>query len=316
VQGSLTGPGNIRGNDEMRITHQMLNQMALDGMQANLQRLADVQKQAVTGKQVTRPEDDPYAVEQSLGFRARIEAGESSLNTINMSLDWLNSTDDALSDTATLLNRAQALALRGASESLGTEERAALATEVEGMLEQAIAIGNTRHGDDYIFSGFQVDSSPFDVTRDPVTDLITSTTYNGDSGLIKRQAEPGTDVAINVLGDPLFSDIYDSLIQLRDALQATSFVADDVTAAGTDLKTQMDNVLDMQAAIGTKSRRLETTASRIEASQISLKEMLSNAEDADMAEVVSQLTQQQFVYETALAVNANVLRLSLLDFLK
>jgi flagellar hook-associated protein 3 FlgL len=217
---------------------------------------------------------------------------------------------------STLLTRAKALALRGATETQGPDERQALAVEVEGMLEQAISIGNTRHGDDYLFSGFKINTAAFDIVRDPVTGSITSTTYNGDAGLIMREAEPGTDVAINLAGDPLFSDIFDNLIELRDALQAAPFVVDDVTAAMTDLEAAADRILDGQAAIGTKARRLEATADRTDAAQISLMQLLSKAEDADMAEVVSQLSQQQFVYQSALAVNAQVLRMSLLDFMK
>lgn len=300
----------------MRITHQMLNQAALDGMQANLRRLVDVQKQAVTTKRVNLPEDDPFAVEQALGFRRRIEASETTQKNIALSGDWLNATDKALDDMATLLSRARVLALKGANGALGSDKRTAVATEVEELLEQAVAIGNSRHGDHYLFSGFQVDTAPFDLTRDSVTGLITATTYNGDAGLIAREVEPGTDTVINVLGDPLFSDTFNTLINLRDALQASPFVVDNVTAALTDIEAQMDNVLNTQAAIGTKMSRLEATTSRMGALEVGLKELLSKVEDADMAEVVSQLNQQQFVYQSALAVNGQVLRMSLLDFLR
>ncbi len=300
----------------MRITHQMLNQMALDGMQTNLRRLSDIQNQAVTSKRVTRPEDDPFSVEQSLSFRARIDAGEASLHAIAMSTDWLNATDKALSDMVSLLSRAQALALRGANDSLGPDERQTLTAEVEGTLEQFIAVANTRHGDHFIFSGFQTDTLPFTTTRDPTTGAITATQYNGDAGLILREVEPGTDAAINVTGDSLFSDIFNSLIDMRDALQAAPFVTDEVNTALTDLKAHTETILDVQAAVGTKLRRLEAAANRVEASQISFRELMSDAEDADMAEVANQLAQQQFVYQTALAANAQVLRLSLLDFLK
>lgn len=300
----------------MRITHQILNQTALDGMQTNLQRLAKIQKQAVTSKRVNLPEDDPFAVEQSLGFRRRLEASETTRKNIGLSLDWLNATDKALDDMSSLLSRARMLAVKGANGTLGLEERSAVAVEVDGLLEQAVGIGNTRHGDHYLFSGFQVDTAPFDVTRDVTTDSITATTYNGDTGLINREVEPGTDMAINVLGDPLFSDAFDTLVELRDALQATPFSIDDVTSALDDIKTRLDNVLNMQAAIGTKMSRLESTSQRMEDSEAGFVELLSQAEDADMAEVISQLNQQGFVYQTALSVNGQVLKMSLLDFLR
>jgi flagellar hook-associated protein 3 FlgL len=300
----------------MRITQNILNQSALDGMQNNLLRLKRYQQQAVTTKRVSRPEDDPFAVEQALGFRTHLKSNETSRRNIAMSSDWLNATDKTLGDVSTLLTRAKSLALKGSNETLGVEGRNALAAEVDGMLEQAVATANTRHGDHYLFSGFQIDTPAFDVTRDPGTGYITSTTYNGDSGLIMREIEPGIDMAVNIVGDSHFTDTFNTLINLRDALVASPFDVSNVSPHIDELETQLDNTLNLQASIGTKVRRLESTIERMETAEVGVKELLSNAEDADMAEVVSQLNQQQFVYQTALAVNAQVLRTSLLDFLR
>lgn len=300
----------------MRVTQQMLNQTALNGIQTNLRQLQNTQQQAITSKRVSRPEDDPFAVEQALGFRSRLDANKAAQQNIAMSEDWLNATDKALGEMASLLTRTHSLAIKGATETLGADERQALATEIERLLEQAVAIGNTRHGDHSLFSGFQVDKSPFEITRDATTGLISSVAYNGDTGLIKREIEPGNDLTINVPGNPLFSDSLDTLIDLRDALQAGPFVASDVTAILSDINTNMNNLLNEQAIVGAKTQRLQSTAFRLEEAEMGIRELLSKAEDADMTEVVTQLNQQQFVYQTALAVNGQVLRTSLLDFLR
>ncbi len=298
----------------MRITQNMLHQMAVDGMQTNLLRLSNTQRQAVTGKRVSRPQDDPFAVEQSLGFRQRIKAGDSILRNVALSQDWLNATDKALGDMANVLTRAQSLALQGANDTLGADERASLATEVDGLLEQAVAIGNARHGDHYLFSGFQVNTRPF--TEVKTGGETTSVTYNGDNGAMLREAEPGINITINTQGDPLLSQVFDKLIELRDNLRAAPFSTNAVSSVGADLKNQMNQILDRQAVIGTKMRRLQTTAERVQDGQTGLKSLLSNAEDADMAQVVSDLQQQEFVYRTALAVNAKVINVSLLDYLR
>ena len=298
----------------MRITQNMLHQMAVDGMQTNLLRLSNTQRQAVTGKRVSRPQDDPFAVEQSLGFRQRIKAGDSILRNVALSQDWLNATDKALGDMVKVLTRAQSLALQGANDTLGADERASLATEVDGLLEQAVAIGNARHGDHYLFSGFQINTRPF--TEVKTGGETTAVTYNGDHGAMLREAEPGINITINTQGDPLLSQVFDKLIELRDNLRAAPFSTNAVSSVGADLKNQMNQILDQQAVIGTKVRRLQTTAERVQDGQTGLKSLLSNAEDADMAQVVSDLQQQEFVYRTALAVNAKVINVSLLDYLR
>lgn len=300
----------------MRITQQMLYQTALNDLQASLQQLAKLQTQAATGKRINRPGDDPFATEKALSFRARIQAGESALHSINMSLDWLTATEKALGDLGDILTRTEALALRGASESLGADGREALATEVDGILEQVVGIANTRHNDQYLFSGFQTDAAPFDITRDPTTGQITTATYVGDAGRIERKVEPGSTMAINVVGDSLFGDAFAALIDLRDGLQAGTFNVDDVAAAMTDVQTARDAAFDVRAAVGTKIRRLDTTAERLASRQTDLRALLSQFEDADLTEVISRLTQQQFLYQSALAVSGQVLKTSLIDFLQ
>jgi flagellar hook-associated protein 3 FlgL len=285
-------------------------------MQTNLQRLMKLQKQAVTSKKLNQPGDDPFAVEQALGFRNVINQIEASRQSVSAASDWLAATDNALSQLGELSLRAEELALRGASDSLGAEGRQALATELEEIIEEGIAIGNTRHGDDYLFSGFKVMTAPFEAVRDPVSGLVTSTIYNGDQGSLIREVEPGANMTINVLGDPLFSDIIDSLIDLRNNLQSPSVSATDIGGSLDEIRLQKDKNFDSQAVLGTKARRLQSIASRLETMEIGFRELLSKAEDADMAEVITQLNQQQFVYQTALSVNAQSLKTSLLDFLR
>lgn len=298
----------------MRITQSMIQQTAIDDMQTNLLRLSKTQRQAVTGKRVSRPEDDPFAVEQSMGFRTNIKAGDSVLRNIGLAQDWLNGTDKSLNDMTDILQRAQSLAIKGANETLGADERASVATEVDQILEEALAIGNTRHGDQYLFSGFQINTQPFQ--RVPATGPMTGVTYNGDNGDMLREAEPGINISVNTKGDPLLTEAMQKLIELRDSLTATPFSPDDVMTIHGDLKTKMNEILDTEAIVGTKLRRLQTTADRVSEAQDGLKALLSDAEDADMVETISTLQQQQFMYQNALSVNAKVVDMSLLDFLR
>jgi flagellar hook-associated protein 3 len=407
----------------MRITQNMLNRMGLDGMQTNMRRLAAIQAQANTGKRVNTPEDDPYAVEQTLNFRARLKQTQTIQENVTASLDWLSATDTGLSDMAGLGTHINDLALRGTSSSYGPSERQALANEANGILEQALVIANTCYGDRYIFSGFQTDTPAFVATRGvsaivPSQDVtgfsagsvsggnapllandyrvqiqdagggawqfrlvdgsgnaveissaadgtgaltpawqsippgggtfdtgrgltiqlgagpayhsappaatasvtygkeITAVTYQGDSGSIVREISPNNDTVVNVTGDPLFTSIFSNLATLREELRAPDFDPANVKTAADAIKSQMDKVLDQGSAIGTKMRGLETISQRQDQEQVTLKSLISKAEDADMADVITQLTQQKFVYQSSLQTNAQILRMSLLDFLQ
>ncbi|GAB4428666.1 MAG: flagellar hook-associated protein FlgL [Anaerolineae bacterium] len=302
----------------MRITQNMLSDAALRGMQANLTKVSDLQRDAVTTKRLHRPSDDPFALEQSLAFRAKIATSESVRDNIEMSRNWLNVTDAALSDTAGLLTRARMLNIQGANDTLGPEERQSVSIEVNQMLEEMLAVANTRHGDDYIFSGFETDQPPFVAVRD-ATGQITSVTVNppdGIAGQIIREIEPGVDMVVNVPGDAVFPDTFTALMDLRDALVAVPYSQQTVSDLIADLKGRQDTSLDVQAAVGTKLRRIDSAVARMENTELGMRELLSKAEDADMPEVISDLQQQQYIYQTALAVNGQILRTSLLDFIR
>ncbi len=300
----------------MRITQKMLATSALNGMQTNLRRLSESQRQAVTTKRVNKPEDDPFAVEQSLGFRSKIKASETARGNIGLSRDWLSATDEALDHVGSLLNRAQSLALQGASDTLGDDGRQAVSIEVDEILEEMMAVANTRHGDDYLFSGFKLSTPAYAETRD-VQGQISSIAANGViSGQIVREVEPGVNMVVNVSGDSVFPGIFNTLINLRDALVQTPYDPAALETAITDIKSGLDTTLDVRAAVGTKMRRLESATARMENAELGMQELLSKAEDADMTKVITDLNQQKFVYETALAVNGRVLNTSLLDYLR
>ena len=299
----------------MRITQQMLSQMALNGMQTNLQRLSKLQQQASSTKRISQPSDDPAGTERALSLRSEIKNAQTLLDSLGATGEWLDATSTALGSMGDLLSDVHTKALTGANETMGEDERASLAATIDGYLEEAIGLANTRYGDEYVFSGFKVDAAPFEVTRDPVTDQITGITYVGDDGAIVREIEPGTDAAINVVGEEIFGDAVATLIQLRDALQTDPFIVDDVSATLTEIKDRMNEFLDEQARVGAQISRVENTTTRLETSQINLRELLSSTEDADMSEVLVQLTQQQYAYQAALNVTGSVLQMSLLDFL-
>ena len=115
--------------------------------------------------------------------------------------------------------------------------------------------------------------------------------------------------------DDLFSDAMNTIISLREALQADPFDTDAMSATLTDVEDALDTVSGQLAVVGAKMARVTDATTRLETSQVNLKGLLSEVEDADLAEVAVLLTEQQLVYETALEVTGSIMQMSLLDFL-
>ena len=115
-------------------------------------------------------------------------------------------------------------------------------------------------------------------------------------------------------------DAFEVLIHLRDALendygQAT---ADQLTAVQETLDPiadAQDALLGSMATMGVRVQRLESAEGRLTSLHLSATEALSQAEDADVGELVVEMTSQENAFQAALAASAKMAQISLLDFM-
>lgn len=84
----------------------------------------------------------------------------------------------------------------------------------------------------------------------------------------------------------------------------------------TALQNAQSSVLTLETKIGATQNRLTLLGNRYESSELNYTTMRSNAEDADMAESIINLTSAQSVYNAALAGGAEIIKTSLMDFLR
>ena len=309
----------------MRVTHRMLVRSALRDLQASTQRLGAYQEQLSSGKRIHRPSDDPFGVQRALGFRGELKALEVCRQNISLSQDWLNATEITLDKLADVIIRARDVAIRGADDSVGQEARQALAAEAAQLLGSALQVANTSSQGRFLFAGYRIDQVPFggqDEHGSPTDDpsAIVTVVYNGDSGAIVRELEPGVSLQINFTGAESWLDpdsatsVFAALIDLRDSLAAGD--GDGVRDALGSLDTVLDMAVQARAVAGAKLQRLSLAGDKLEAVSLGLQSLLSATEDVDMAEAVVNYAQQEAVYRAALQVNSRILPMSLLDYLK
>lgn len=84
----------------------------------------------------------------------------------------------------------------------------------------------------------------------------------------------------------------------------------------TSLQNAQSNVLTLGTKIGATQNRMTLIGNRYDSSELNYTQMRSDAEDADMAEAIINLTEAQTVYSAALAGGAEILKTSLIDFLR
>lgn len=282
---------------------------AIRSMSDNLENLGKLQGKATSGKQFAKASDDPKAAHAALSLRTGLKTTQSYLEASQTADIRMSATEVAFAQIVDLATNTINTALAGVSDSQSTA-RPALAEQIDGFLTSAIEIGNTKHQGDYIFSGYKTTTQPFTfVAGSPDT-----VTYGGDNGVIQRDLGGDQSITVNINGDTTFSALYTAMIAARDALSA-----DDVPALQTaidNLNTALDTIKEQRSFNGARQRQVQTITTNLEQTELSIQGWLSNKENANLVEVISELRQQETIYQAALEVgNRTLATLNLFDLL-
>jgi len=295
-----------------RITQSMLSANLLADINSVQNQLSQSQQELSSGKKITQPSDDPFGTGQALLFRADLASNSQYQTNVNDGQAWLTAADSALSNISSDVLRVRDLVIQAANTTQGAQANQAIAAEVNQLIDSIKTEGNTQYAGQYIFAGTKTSTVPYAVGG--------ADSYSGDTGAVSRQIGPGVQLQVNVDGASVIGDgsTPGSLLAVLRQI-ATDLQSNNTGALGsTDLQaldTANDNVTTTQSTVGARANRLTTALSRLQQAAQSSTGLLSNVEDADMAQTITNYSQQQAVYEAALRAGAQIIQPSLMDFL-
>lgn len=298
----------------MRIPNYTVSQTLVSRLQDLTARQAQLNQQATTGQRVTNPSDDPAAMARVLNIQTEKTQIQQFSRNNDRALNISQSSFSAVEQLKKTSDRASELSVLG-SGTMGPDAMRAYATEVNGLLEQALQIANTRYAGEHIFAGTRTDTPPFTATRD-ASGRITSVSYTGSATSAEVRTSEGGKVAPFTDGtqNQQFADFINNVVTLRDALESGDVGA--VLATRTALDASEDALVVTIADIGAKQTRLEIDRKQNEARFAELEKLVGAETDADLAQVLVELKQTQTAYQAALKSGSQALSMSLLDYLR
>ena len=305
-----------------RITSSMTTRSVL----SDLNRIAAQQdltrRQMSSGKAITKPSDDPYGAARAMSLRTDLAGVKQHQRNVDEAQSWMSATSTTLSSITDLAQKARELTVQGATDTLSQSGRDAIADQIDQLIAGMKQEGNATYDGRYVLGGSRTNTPPYDSTLTKTDPSVTpNDAYSGDAASQLREIGPGVTLAVNVHGDEVLGGASGSTGNLLGVLRdiATHLRSGDTAAlGGGDIKAvsdQIDNLLAVQARVGAGMNRLDTASSRLAQIEESTTSMLSNTEDADMAEVITNYSTQQAVYQSALNAGARIVQTSLLDFL-
>jgi flagellar hook-associated protein 3 FlgL len=272
-----------------------------------------LQGQVASGQRVTQLSDDPAAASRILALESQKQEMQQFSRNQGHATEISQSVFGSLSALKTISDRAGELGVLGGN-STSSDSYQAYAAEVNQLIEQAIQDGNTRLGTDYLFGGTKTDAPPFDVTRD-ASGNATAVTYNGAATAAQMQTSEGSLISPYTDGatNQKLGDFVNNLIALRDAL--TNQDPTGIQAAASTLHDSEDDLLVAISGIGAVQTRLEADGTQNSSRFNDLEKLISQDSDADLAQTLIKLQETQTAYQAALQSGAQVMQLSLLDYL-
>jgi flagellar hook-associated protein 3 FlgL len=285
-----------------------------DRMQSSVQRSGqayfDAQYKVTTGKRINRLSDDPAAIEPLVSMRSLKASMDQYNSNLKVASNTFAASENAFSEVATILNRANQLAISGGTATASSTQRQAMADEIKSLRERIISLGNTKAANgDYIFSGTNLDVKPFQ-------DNGTVVTFQGDT--MNRFIESGPGERINLTLANSKQAFMDSITRL-DALQTALTMGDQATLNGpmlTDLKSSQDAFNQLRGEIGMKTQSLQATKTNFERRSLDLTQGISDLEEVDLSQAITDMKKAETAYQAALQVTSIGSKLSLMDFIR
>jgi len=297
-----------------RITTGMLQRNILADLQRSTSQLSRTQAKLSSGKEITRPSDDPAGTAKALSLRESLRGTQQHAKNVDDAITWTDATESALASMTDIVQRARTLVVNGASDGTDQSSRDAIAKEIDQLAESLKEQANMRYAGRQLFSGTATTTAPYDAGSDA---------YAGNTGQMAREIGPGVSVNVNTTADTILGSgqaagddkLLDTLRDISDHLRA----GDGASLRGTDLDRidkGVESLLTARATNGALTNRLESASSRLAAVEEMTTKSLTDTEDADLPKTMIDLTTQTSAYQAALKAGANIVQSSLMDFLR
>ena len=130
-----------------------LNQSQLETQQVKLE--------ISTGRSVNQPSDNPTAAALLVENNDQATFNAGDLQSLSAIQGQLSTADSTMSSVVTAVQRAISLGVEGANGTLSDGDRAAIATELQGIQSQLVSLANASYEGRFIFAGTDSGTPPF-----------------------------------------------------------------------------------------------------------------------------------------------------------
>lgn len=164
-----------------------------------------VNHQINTGKKVRIPREDPVAAAHGMTHNTKISMIKQFARNIESAEGELGIIESRFNSTIEIMQRVRELTVQGANGTYSAQDRKYIAVEIDQLLNETISIANSQYKGNFLFSGFQLDTKPFQaitgIQREAGEELVKEVLYFGDGGFHQREIDTDEYLAVNLPGN-------------------------------------------------------------------------------------------------------------------
>jgi len=271
------------------------------------QTTEDALRELSSGRRVNQPSDDPAAAAILVQNHDQTIFTARYLQTLTSIQGQFQTADSALSSVIVSLNRALTLGVQGANGTASDTDRAAIATELQGIQDQLISLANTSFQGGPLFAGTLTSSPPF--VKDNT--LPSGVRYDGNDAVNQVQIGDGYRIVANKPGSQLFTaaghDVFQALAGLIQAM-ATNTGFD---VAITALRDSFDFISSQRVFYGNAMNQGLAQSTSLGTTKVQLAEQENTLVASDIEAAASRLVSSQAATNATLAAIGRISQLNL-----
>ena len=292
----------------MRISTLMMYQQNMRGITDSQSLWMKYGEQMSTGLRVNRPSDDPIASSQAVVLSQAQAQNAQFASARVFATQRISQEENTLSAVTTAIQSAQEKIVYAGNGTLSDDDRASLATDLQGIRDQLMNLANSQDGNGrYMFAGYKTDSAPF----------AADGTYTGGTTNVEQQVDSSRSMVIGHTGDKIFDSVTSNAVtnpdgstpeknlftMLDNAIAALKTpVANDDAAQATAsaaMRNSLNNVLTVRAEVGTQLNELDKLDALGDDRKLNQTQQMSDLVNVDWNETISNYTMQEAALQAA-----------------
>ena len=291
----------------MRVTDRMMFDAATLNAAKSRDRAQSAMEEVSTGMRVVHPGDDPAVAAAMVRGQQTVDRLNAINQNASRATDEVDAADASLQGLSNVLARARELAVQMGNDTYSAADRAGAATEIDGLVRQAVTLMNRDVNGRYIFGGDKDRTPPFDVAGN----------YTGDTAVRQVEVAPGVledssvraDVAVKGVGGGV--DLFATLQSLSTALTTNN--GDAIRGSLTNLDAVTTQVTSTLSKVGSMGDAFTTAQTLAQTTRDATIKSVAAQSETDMIESSSKLALANNALNATLTAAAQSFRFSLVD---